>query len=291
MRWIRLAVILLLATLPTRALACSGVALFGDGAVVVGGNEDQIGMFTDPRMWATAASAEAHGAVFFGLYFTNLGDRQPGWYEMQGVNDQGLYFDLFATPCPPGGFRPVQHPYWWKPEPLEQLMLQRCATVKEALSFLNGKYYRQTVPCTQVLLVDRAGNAAVYTDTGVVYRDPASSSFFVTNFDLATPSLGDCPCPRYNMIQDLVDADSEPTVDRVGEVLSAVGPWALYSIVADLVGSTVDVYYNTDFSVRARLNVARLFVTGWAVTPLARLTYVPSGLSLPPQLPLDTYGS
>jgi hypothetical protein len=260
------------------ATACSGVVLFGDGKVVVGGNEDQVGMFTNPAMWATAATDQAYGAVFFGLWFTNLGDRQPGWYEMQGVNDHGLYFDLFATPCPPGTLRPVQRPYWWKPEPLEQLLLRRCATVKEALGFLSGKGYRWSVPCTQVLLVDRSGNTAVYTDTGTVFRNSATAFFVVTNFDLATPALGDWPCPRYETLTTLVTANSNPTVDRAASLLAAVGDWALYSVVCDLSSDTVDVYFNTDFSLRARVDMRPLFAEGLSATPLAGLAFAPSGI-------------
>ncbi len=290
MRWTLLVILALAATSP-QTWACSGVVLVGDGAVVVGGNEDQAGMFTDPAMWATAAAEGLHGAVFFGLWFMNLGERRPGWYEMQGVNDQGLYFDLFATPCPPGEWKPIEHPVWWKPEPLEQVMLQTCATVDDALAFLAGRSYKWSVPCTQVLVVDRSGDAAVYTPTGVVRKDPSSSSFVVTNFDLATPSLGDWPCPRYNLIQELLAVDSESTADRVGEVLSAVGPWALYSVVCDLGNSTVDVYFNTDFTARAHFDLVPLFAAGLGLTHIAGLTYVPSGLTLPRQIPLDTYGS
>ncbi len=283
MRGAFLAAVFLLAVSPLVALGCSGVALFGDGVVVVGGNEDQEpAFFDDQTMWALPASDSTHGAVFFGLWLTNLGDRQPGWYEMQGVNDQGLYFDLFATPCPPGNLRPIQRPVWWKPEPLEQVMLQRCATVKDAVGFLSGRGYRWSVPCTQVLLVDRAGSAAVYTDTGVVFRDPTSSFFVVTNFDLAMPSLGNWPCDRYDAITALLREDSTATVDRAGEVLSTVTAWTLYSVVCDLIGGTADVYFNKDFTARARLDLVPFFAGGLPVTSLSSLTYAPSNLTLPP---------
>jgi hypothetical protein len=102
-------VVLALAACRPPASACSGVAWFGDVVAIVGGDEDQApAMFHDAAMWATARTEGDYGAVFFGLWFSHLGDRSPGWYEMQGVNDRGLYFDLFSTPCPPGGIRPVE---------------------------------------------------------------------------------------------------------------------------------------------------------------------------------------
>ncbi len=282
MRWMWIVVLALAACCPP-ASACSGIAWFGDGVAIVGGNADQDpAMFHDASMWATARTEEDYGAVFFGLWFNHLGDRSPGWYEMQGVNDRGLYFDLFSTPCPPGGVRPVEQPPWWKPEPLEQRMLQRCATVQEALGFLGGKRYRSSVPCTQVLLVDRSGGAAVYTPTGVAFRDPTTSSFVVTNFDLATPSLGGWPCDRYDFIRDLLREDPTPTLDRVGEILSTVNGWTYYSVVCDLMGNVVDVYWGGDFTVRTRLDLVPLFAAGLPVTSITTLAYAPSGLDLPP---------
>jgi hypothetical protein len=79
------------------AAACTGVVLVGDGHVVVGSNEDNLA--TGPAMWATAATHSSCGAVYFGFRFPAMGGRFAGWYEMQGANDHGLYFDLFSTPC------------------------------------------------------------------------------------------------------------------------------------------------------------------------------------------------
>ncbi len=89
------------------AAACTGVALVG-GAVVAGGNEDNI--VTGAAMWATAATESTYGAVFFGFRFPSMGDRLADWYPMQGVNDHGLYFDLFSTPPRSGASQPA--PSW-----------------------------------------------------------------------------------------------------------------------------------------------------------------------------------
>lgn len=45
------------------------------------------------------AAEACTGAVLFGFRFPAADGRLADWYEMQGVNDQGLYFDLFDTPC------------------------------------------------------------------------------------------------------------------------------------------------------------------------------------------------
>lgn len=65
---------LLIVTLALAAAeACTGVVLVGDGAVVVGGNEDNDKI--DASIWATAASESGHGAVYFGFYFPQLANR------------------------------------------------------------------------------------------------------------------------------------------------------------------------------------------------------------------------
>ena len=266
--------------------ACTGVALVRDGAVVGGGNEDND--LTDPAIWATAASDTAYGVVYFGFYFIGLGNRLPGWYEMQGVNDQGLFYDLFSMPC--GSDSPVSRGPGWlgpgypMPEAVERTMMTTCATVEEALAFLQARDYSKIVPCVQVLLVDREGSAAVYTGDGDVFR--TTPGFVVTNFNLVDPSLGEYPCPRYNIASRLIGYDASPTLDRVAQILRAarIQPSSpedggtRYSVVCDLANGIADVYVDGDFSSRAQLALAELWAQGRERVLLTELGFVPSGL-------------
>jgi hypothetical protein len=271
------------------AEACTGVVLVGDGAVVVGVNEDNTKI--DASMWATAASETSHGAVYFGFFFPELGNRRSTWYEMQGINDQGLFFDLFSTPCRPGGatssipaFGPAR-----PPEAIERNMLASCATVSEALAFLHKKNYARILPCVQTLLVDRDGNAAVYTGKTDVFR--TTPGLVVTNFWLDDPSLGDgeWPCDRYSAAGSMIAWDASPTLDRVAQILRATRLFpepgdsyadggTRYSVVCDLVGNVADVYFDGDFTRRARLDLAPLWTNGLERMPLADLTFAPSAL-------------
>ena len=282
--------LILIVSLGTAAVAaCSGVVLVGDGAVVVGGNEDNDKI--NASMWATAATESAHGAVYFGFYFVGLGGRFPGWYEMQGVNDQGLYFDLFSIPCAPGAESApspgLPTPGRPAPEALERTMMTTCATVAEALAFLHARNYTRIVPCVQVLLVDRAGNAAVYTGTGDVFR--TTPGFVVTNFNLTNPSLGEWPCERYALATRMITWDAGPTLERVAQIMRATRyipergkttaeGGTRYTVVCDLVGGVADVYLNADFTLRSRLDLAPLWVTGHDRMLLTELSFVPSEL-------------
>ncbi|MDD5647001.1 MAG: hypothetical protein PHW86_07510 [Candidatus Bipolaricaulis sp.] len=269
------------------ATACSGVVLVGDGAVVVGINEDNDKI--DASMWATAATETRHGAVYFGFYFPHLGNRHSTWYEMQGINDQGLFFDLFSTPCrdeeaasPGPMFGPAR-----PPEAIERNLLASCSTVSEALAFLHKKNYAQVLPCVQTLLVDRAGNAAVYTGKTDVFR--TGPGFVVTNFWLDDPSLGDWPHDRYFAATSMIAWDGSPTPNRTAQILRAVrhiptpgdsyaDGGTRYSVVCDLAGAVADVYLDGDFTQRARLDLAPLWADGLERVPLAGLSFAPSEL-------------
>jgi hypothetical protein len=279
---------LLIVTLALAAAeACTGLVLVGDGAVVVGGNEDNDKI--NASIWATATTESGHGAVYFGFYFPELGNRRSTWYEMQGINDQGLYFDLFSTPCRPGEatdtaptFGPAR-----PPEAIERSLMASCATVSEALAFLHRKNYARILPCVQTLLVDRDGNAAVYTGKADVFR--TTPGFVVTNFWLDDPSLGEWPGDSYVAASRMILWSASPTLDNAATILRAArhipAPGASYadggtrySIVCDLVGNVADVYLDGDFTQRARLDLALLWASGLKRTPLADLTFTPSAL-------------
>ncbi len=265
--------------------ACTGIALVGEGAVVVGGNEDND--LRNPAMWAVAATPGRYGAVYFGFMFVGgLANRRPAsWYEMQGVNDQGLFFDLFSMPCTPGVVQTTSYG-WTSPSfvALEPEMMETCATVDEALVFLHDHDYASVLLCAQVLLVDRAGNAAVYTGSRDVFR--SGPGFVVTNFNLAHREYGEWPCWRYNAITRMIGQDATATLDRAGQMLKAArivpmtsdGGGTRYSVVSDLVNGIVDVYTGWDFASRARLDVAPLCANGSGRTLLSNLIYTPSGL-------------
>jgi hypothetical protein len=267
--------------------ACSGVVIVGAGRVIAAGNEDNTK--EDASMWATAASDTGYGAVYFGFYFSQLGNRLGGWYEMQGINDQGLYYDLFSVPCDPNQSQP-QAPTLpslggrGRPEAIERTMMTTCATVAEALAFLHGKNYASILPCVQTLLVDREGNAAVYTGGRDIFR--TTPGFVVTNFRLDAPEMGEWPCDRYSAATSMLAWDASPTLERAAQVLRTVryipGPYesggTRYSIVCDLVSGIADVYIDGDFTKRARLDLTALWSGGLDRVLLADLEFGPSDL-------------
>ena len=261
------AAILLLIVVP-EALACTGVVIAQGGSVVVGGNEDWTRF--DSHVWAEAATEEAFGAVYFGYQIRGeFGPRAPYWFEFQGVNDQGLYFDTFGAPT-------LSNPSWTGkpscPEHIELLMMRQCSTVEEAIALL-GSYnlaryrtYNETMfrSNMQFFLVGRTGAAAVVDGEHVHWIE--DGRLVTTNFRLSDPSLGGWPCWRYDLANDMLAADASPTVDRVAEILDTAqfscsrgySSCTRYSVVCDLVQGEGFLYFNGDFDRSIRLDLNEL---------------------------------
>jgi choloylglycine hydrolase len=272
--------ILMLAMAPG-TLACTGVVIAQGEHVVVGGNEDWTRF--DSHVWAEAATEEAHGAVYFGYQIRGeFGPRGRYWFEFQGVNDQGLYFDTFGAPT-------LANPNWsGKPsclEHIEILMMRECATVEEAVALL-GSYnlarylqYDETMfrSNMQFFLADRTGAAAVVDGGHVHWME--DGYFVTTNFRLSDPSLGGWPCPRYDLATEMLAADASPTVERVAKILDATQypcsrgyqSCTRYSVVCDLVQGEGHLYFNGDFDRSIRLDLNELCRDGLERAPIEDL--------------------
>lgn len=272
MRRIPFLLVVLVAASRLAAEACTGVAIAQAGRVVVGGNEDWTRF--DAHMWAEAATEDAYGAAYFGYQIRGeFGPRAPYWFEFQGVNDHGLYFDTFGAPT-------VTNPRWAGnpscPEHIEILMMRGCATVEDAIDLLSSynlaryRRYNETLfrSNMQFFLADRTGTAAVVDGEHVHWME--GGYMVTTNFRLSDPSLGGWPCFRYDLANRMLEASATATIDRVAEILEATqfrcsegyASCTRYSPVCDLTGGILMLYFNGDFSRSVRLDVARLCAEG-----------------------------
>ena len=263
-----IATVLLLLTVAPAALACTGVIVAQGGSVIVGGNEDWTRF--DSYVWAEAATEEVYGAVYLGYEIRGeFGPRGRHWFEFQGVNSQGLYFDTFGAPT-------LANPAWeGKPpcqEHIEILMMQGCSTVEDAVSLLNAydlsqyRQYNETVfrSNMQFFLADSTGTAAVVDGEHVHWME--NGYMVTTNFRLSNPSLGGWPCFRYDVATRMLEEDATATIRRVAEILDATqfpcaqgyASCTRYSAVCDLANDVLALYFNGDFSRFAELDITRL---------------------------------
>jgi len=263
------------------ALACTGVVAVQDGSVVVGGNEDWTRF--DAYAWADAATEEAYGAVYLGHEIRGeFGPRGRYWFEFQGVNSQGLYFDTFGAPS-------LANPNWEGkpacPAHIEVLMMRQCASVEDAVALLNAydlsryRHYNETVfrSNMQFFLADRTGSAAVIDGEHVHWMD--DGYMVTTNFRLSDPPLGGWPCFRYDLATRMLEEDATASIDRVAEILDATqfpcshgyASCTRYSVVCDLTDGQLALYFDGDFSRSARPDVARLCADGLERTAIQDL--------------------
>ena len=280
---ITIAVLLLIVAPGT--LACTGVVIAQDGRVVVGGNEDWTRF--DSHVWAEASTEQTHGAVYFGYQIRGeFGPRASYWFEFQGVNDQGLFFDTFGAPT-------MGNPQWTGkpscPAHIEILMMEGCATVEDAIALLGSydltryKHYNETIfrSNMQFLLADRTGTAAVVDGEHVHWIE--DGRLVTTNFRLSDPSLGGWPCWRYDLANSMLATDASPTVGRVAEILGAVqfpcsrgyASCTRYSVVCDLVQGRAHLYFAGDFDQSVQLDLAELCRDGLERTPIEDLFEAP----------------
>ena len=231
------------------AAACTGVVITGDETVLVGGNEDWVRW--DSYLWSTEPTESAYGVLYFGYEIRGeWGERPDYWYEFQGINDQGLYFDSFGAPCVTPTTT-LRNP--WRGEFLMVEAMETCATVEEAVAFFESANLI-VVQCQQFLFVDKHGNAAVVEGDETVWME--ANTFALTNFYLSDPSLGGWPCWRYSRVTRMLEADATPSEDRVAALLEAAShPSTRYSLVCDLVAGTVRMYFAHNFKGYALLDV------------------------------------
>jgi len=239
------------------AAACTGVVIAKDGHVIAGGNE--VWFRNDSYMWAEPTVGTLHGVVYFGYEIRGeFGNDEPYWYEFQGINSAGLFFDSFGAPC--AGLSDEEYLKPYMTGRMEQLIMRSCATVEDAVRMIT-QYNRSFMICMQYLLVDRTGAAAVVENGAVVWME--DDTFAVTNFHLSNRSHGGWPCWRYDAATRRLAEDSDPTIERVASILNATHTSGTrYSVVCDLITNRANAYYLGDFRHPIAIDLETLWAEG-----------------------------
>ena len=151
----------------TSANACTIFNASKDGISLVGNNEDSFD--NSSKVWFVPASQGKYGKVCFGF---------ESMYSQGGMNDQGLFFDWFASdpykPCPVVSGQMLPGDIVLKDVPsieehvenfrlygsTNDKMLDSCATVDEALDFYK-KYYEPGFGYAKMMIVDRNLNSVI----------------------------------------------------------------------------------------------------------------------------------
>ncbi|GAB2568946.1 linear amide C-N hydrolase [Spirosoma areae] len=228
------------------AYACLILVLTSGNHVLVANHEDWTAQ--DAEVVVRAPAKGRYGFVGFG--FASDGQLQGG------MNTTGLFFDGTATPFVPLDFgqKLIFNGSIW------QALLERCATINEAISFLQ-RYRLPDLERVHMTLADKSGASVVlgaYDGKLVLHKRMGHSFQLLTNFNLSDPDYGNEPvCERYQMATVLLAADSSATRVNATRILAKThqGELTVYSNVYDLTTGDVWIYQHADFRRAVRINL------------------------------------
>ena len=254
-------------------LGCTVFTLSKGRQVFFGGNDDYIE--PDTYYWVDPSREGEYGSIWLG---------RPDNVQ-QGVNEMGLAYDANGLPRadvnPHTDREPVSGGYTSYPIQI----LRANATVAEVIQWVQTHQWHSYMH-DQMHFADASGDAVIIsagTDGELVFtRKPSGDGFLVsTNFNVANPNNSrGYPCWRYDTAQrelsELVDRRGELTVSDVAGVLEAThveaaGGWTIASLLADLSGGKVYLYYFHQFDRPVVLDVAEQLANPPAPGSLSRL--------------------
>ena len=226
------------------AYACTAFMMSDDESVLVGNNEDYKIPYT--RVWFVPAENDRYGRVFFGY---------DNWSPQGGMNDQGLFFDFFATKKLEIKLSKGKPKF---PGPMLNIMLAELATVEEVLEMF-GQYNLEWMSKGQMFIVDKSGDAAIIEGDEVIRK--SGSYQVVTNFRLSKIPEDQRPCrwpawscSRYKKAEKMLAQSNTVTVSHFRDILKAthrsqynVIARTLYSNIYDLKKGLVYLYYLHNF--------------------------------------------
>ena len=218
-----LAALCILLSMPVPAVACTVFAATDGAVTLAGNNEDWFD--GDTYIWFLPGDNDTYGRVFYG--FENA-------HPQGGMNEKGLFFDWFAYG---GDATPRSDDQTVYQGDLSDLLLEKCATVEEALA-LYENYYEAGLGYASILLADSTGDMATVTwdwDAGesAVRRGDTSLAIGVGR-DRVKPML------------DGPDAATEETFRKMLSLSS--NNITLYSTICDLNARQITVFSGHNFS-------------------------------------------
>jgi hypothetical protein len=246
-----LAIAIVITLTGSTLFACTAFMSSEKDLVLVGNNEDYYNPYT--RIWFIPATNGQYGRVYFGY---------DDWRPQGGMNDQGLFFDAFAT-APLEVMLSKDKPKF-KGSFFDKFMAE-CATVEEALDFFN-RYNLEFMLTFQLLIVDKTGDSAIIEGDRIVRKKNPYQ--VVTNFYQSKVAYRDIPCEwykggcrRYQIAENMLKENRNASFENFREILKAthqntLGVQTLYSNIYDLKNGMIHLYYlhNYDNAVIINLN-------------------------------------
>ncbi len=135
-----------------------------------------------------------------------------GWdnFAQGGINEKGLFFDAAVTPE-----QKKIKSYGNPKNNLGDKLLAKCATVEEALAFLDKE--KIALNKSHIMLGDKTGQAVVveWVDGEKKLHWIKNNRLVMTNYLLTNPEAGNFPCYRYKSIEERI-----ATMEKSGEAIN-----------------------------------------------------------------------
>jgi hypothetical protein len=238
-------------------IGCTGFYTTKDNIILVGSNEDWINPKT--RVYFFPPEEGKFGRMYVGH------SEYPLYPEQQGLNDQGLFYDVFGTPylkITNGNGKP-KLPFG---EDIKYHWMWYCSTVDEAIDIFNDYDFRGTgLENAQYFIADRFGNSAIIEGDNIIYKN--GDFQVVTNFLQSHPELGGYPCWRYETSVNMLENMLIPSMDYFRDICNETHQEGYYptdySLVCDLKNLIVNIYPYHNFENRIILNLTEELNKGY----------------------------
>ena len=238
--------------------ACTVIIGWDGDRVLVGNNEDWLKY--DAKYWyEEPGKDDRYGALLFGF-------RGNGTFGQGGMNTEGLFFDgtyIDKIPLDPQ----MREGRKAAKTQIFKHMLKRCASVEEALQYLD-QFFIPFIRSAQVVIADKTGDYAVVHANGVVRRrEPEERFAVITNFHLSHLETGNYTCARYDQAHERLESADQITEQLFREILDATHQdgeqvKTVYSNVYDLTNRVVHTYYLFDYTRPITVRIADLATPG-----------------------------
>jgi len=227
--------------------ACTGFTASDGENVLVGNNFDlhDFNMY----MHFFPAEEDKFGRLIFDIWWPSE-DNPDYILPKQGMNDQGLFFDLYLTPTLypiNSSDKPIfnnndpdyyDSSYW-------AYCLAKCSTVSEVLEIFD-QYNLEVMYFFQAFFVDKYGDSVIIEGDDIIYRE--GDFQVITNFYHSHPELGGIggyPCWRYNTAVSMLENMTELSVDYFTSICNVthVDDHSVFSPIYDLKQGKIWIYY------------------------------------------------
>jgi choloylglycine hydrolase len=253
--------------------ACTGFTA-SDGNNILAGNNEDLSLLAEPQLRVYPPTSNSYGRVVF--YCKWPYPFYNGSYSaFGGLNDQGLFFDIFSTPTLEPSNTDNKPTYNGD---IFAYCIRRCATVDEVVDVFNS-YYIPYMDDIQGFFADKTGNSVIIEGDEVIYKQ--GNYQVVTNFYQNHQDLGGYPCWRYNTASSMLENLTTFSVNDFRDICEAVHVEGIffsgfmldtiYSNICDLNQGVMHIYFFRDYERYIEIRLPEIFEQGNQVYDLPSL--------------------